>query len=291
MILFHYSGAGNEFLLSDNRSDKFPVETVPCLCDRKKVDGVILLENAHNLALWLTSKGQNTDAKQKTIKSGQGTENTNEKAKTQTQIADAFMRIYNRDGSEAEMCGNGLRCFVHFLQRMGIQKKNYIIQTQSGMHEAWQDDQEVCIKLSPPSELKLHLEKNLHFINTGVPHAVVFAEKILKLDVVELGRFYRFSPMFAPSGANVNFVACQADGSLSVRTYERGVESETAACGTGAIASALIAHKLHNLPSPIVIHVQSGDHLTVTFNHDWSVVTLKGKVSFLGIENSNTNFH
>ena len=92
------------------------------------------------------------------------------------------------------------------------------------------------------------------------------------------GKHYRHSPLFGPSGTNVNFVALHADNSLKIRTFERGVEAETLACGTGAMASALIAHKIHNLSSPIDIWVQSGDRLKIFFTPDWSEVTLQGPV-------------
>lgn len=239
MSWVRYSGAGNTFLLTDNRSCTFDRHQVVSLCSQENVDGIIALEASVS--------------------------------------ADIKMRIFNADGSEAEMCGNGLRCTVRFLQEQGIQKTRYTIETLAGMQEGWGNGDEVCVRLAPPTDLKLDLPYDLYFLNTGVPHAVLFADSDLDaIDVESIGRALRFSHRFAPHGANINFVLQEADRSLSVRTYERGVERETLACGTGAAASALIAHKVLGIPSPISVRVRSGQLLTISFNADWSEVILQG---------------
>lgn len=233
-----YSGAGNTFFLTDNRNALFDVKEIPALCSERDVDGVILIE--------------------------------------QSPHADAFMRIFNRDGSEAEMCGNGLRCCIRFLKELGILKERYHVETLAGMQKGWCVEDEVCVQLSSPTNLKLHLTPQLHFVNTGVPHAVVFVDSIKESNVEFEGRSLRLSPLFAPAGANINFVQLRKDSSLDLRTYERGVEAETQACGTGATAAALIAHHLYHLVSPIDVWVRSKERLKISFNRDWSEVTLLG---------------
>ena len=245
MKYLRYSGAGNMFLLADNRSGVFESQAVSALCAQAGVDGVITLESSA--------------------------------------CADASMRIFNRDGSEAEMCGNGLRCFIHFLKELGVDKARYQIETLAGIQEGWLCGEEVCIRLAPPSQLRLDLPYDLYFLNTGVPHAVLLIETVENIAVDEIGRALRFSPLFAPAGANIDFACQGSDGSLKVRTYERGVEAETLACGTGVTASALIAHKVLGLPSPIKVHVRSGQTLTVFFNSDWSEVILQGPVTPEGV--------
>ena len=223
MNLFQYSGAGNTFILADNREGFFDVRQVPLVCQQYEVDGLIFVETA--------------------------------------QDADAFMRIYNRDGSEAEMCGNGLRCFIHFLKELGIERTVYEVETKAGRQRGWFSHEEICVQLSSPTHLSTHVTPNCHFINTGVPHAVLFVGELEKIDVALEGKKIRHSPLFAPAGANVNFVTQRGNGTLAIRTYERGVESETLACGTGATAAALVAHKLYDLPSPIDVYVRSGESL------------------------------
>lgn len=244
MMSVRYSGAGNTFLLIDNRLSGFDPQEVPSLCSQAEVDGIIILETST--------------------------------------CADASMRIFNPDGSEAEMCGNGLRCFIPFLKECGIHKPRYTIETLAGIQEGWIAKDEVCVLFATPTDLKLELPYDLFFLNTGVPHAVLFVESVENIDVDEIGRPLRLSPLFAPAGANINFVCKELDGSLSVRTYERGVEAETPACGTGVVASALIAHKVLGCASPIRVIVRSGQRLTVSFNDDWTAVILQGPATRAG---------
>lgn len=180
--------------------------------------------------------------------------------------ADIRMRIFNADGSEAEMCGNGARC-VALWAKLKIKKslpkagppaaeKILKIETKAGVIEAQVINDNVKIKLTNPKDIKIGIllkDKSPHsppffkggkmkvdFINTGVPHAVVFVEGLEKIDVFNFGRAIRYHNKFKPSGTNVNFVEVINKDSIRVRTYERGVEDETLACGTGSVACALL---------------------------------------------------
>jgi len=187
-----------------------------------------------------------------------------------SKIADIKMHIFNPDGSEAEMCGNGAHCAVSYLG-----KSNVKIETKAGIIEGKFDKEKVRIKLSDPGNLKLDLpikinNRLLHvnFINTGVPHTVIFVEALDKIEVVNLGRQIRFHKKFMPAGTNVDFVEVLDFGSIKIRTYERGVEDETLACGTGSVASALITNLKLKTKSFGKINVQtkSGEILKVYFN-------------------------
>jgi len=191
------------------------------------------------------------------------------------------MRIFNRDGSEAEMCGNGLRCFIKFLMEQNIHRDYYTIETLAGSHTAWANGNQICVQLPPPQDIRWNLSietYTLHHLNTGVPHAVLFVESVDKVDLMELGPKIRHHPLF-PEGANVNVVEPH---SLRMRTYERGVEAETLACGTGATASALAAAKVFNLPSSLNMKVQSGEKLKISFTPDWKTITMEGPAKQVG---------
>jgi diaminopimelate epimerase len=246
-MITRYSGAGNIFFLIDQRHRSFPRDRLPVLWENPEIDGALFVESST--------------------------------------VADARMRVFNRDGSEAQMCGNGLRCFIHFLNELEIVRDVYHVETLAGIQKGWFVDEKdhIGIELTPSHGLKLHLQQGLHFINTGVPHAVHFVDDIETIDVDSLGKSLRFSPHFAPEGANVNFVALRDHNSLAIRTYERGVERETLACGTGACASALLAHTLYQYSSPIQVLVRSGDSLKISFTPDWSRVSLEGPVKKLEV--------
>ncbi len=165
--------------------------------------------------------------------------------------ADVRMRIFNADGSEAEMCGNGARCAALFVAGSPVSRlprfKNISIETKAGIINAQVKGDKVKIRLTDPKGIKLNMPLNLNgrnlrvnFINTGVPHAVIFVDGLNNIDVDGIGRQVRYHSKFSPKGTNVNFVEPLGNQSISVRTYERGVEGETLACGTGSTASALI---------------------------------------------------
>lgn len=189
--------------------------------------------------------------------------------------ADFRMRFLNPDGREAGMCGNGARCAALFAYRHGLAGRSQRIQTSgSGVVQAEILDARpfagaVRLTTSAPSPaIKRHIEAagatwTCHFLDTGVPHAVVFVDDVARVDVRTVGRALRYHPAFAPAGANVDFVQARPDGALAVRTYERGVEDESGACGTGALASALAAVSVLGLRLPLTLHVTSGDQLIV----------------------------
>ena len=173
-----------------------------------------------------------------------------------SKIADFRMRIFNADGSVAEMCGNGLRCAVLYTGMHGRTSaqahkrtsKRVMVETAAGIYEGEMSAKDmVRIKMKEPMDLRLNFPINVNgrgikanFINTGVPHTVVFVEGLDKIDVDSIGSEIRHHDEFKPKGSNVNFVETIDDSNIKIRTYERGVEGETLACGTGAVASAII---------------------------------------------------
>lgn len=235
-----YSGCGNDFILIDNRDNTFIPEIVKKLCNRNLgigADGVILLENALS--------------------------------------ADFRMRIFNSDGSEAEMCGNGLRCFGKFILELGFQKKPYAIQLKNQVLTVDFIGESVSTTLKLESEIKENLLLNTDenqwecfFLNTGVPHAVVFVENLDELKVKDLGKNIRHHPIFSPKGTNANFVKKINENTISIRTFERGVEDETLACGTGASAGAIAASLKWGMQTPIKVIFHSKDSLEINFKKD-----------------------
>jgi len=232
---------GNDFIIIDNRKKTLPgslSRLAVNLCRRRSsigADGLILLEKAKK--------------------------------------ADYRMRIFNPDGSEPEMCGNGARCLAWFAFIKGIGSARAVMETKAGNVEAQVKGKKVKARLSNPADMNLNFKISLkagfsqkvNFINTGVPHAVVFVSALNKVDVKNLGRAIRYHKRFAPSGANVNFVALQGRNSINIRTYERGVEDETLACGTGAVASALISGLQGKVSSPVKVHTRGGETLKVEY--------------------------
>ncbi|OGN65050.1 MAG: diaminopimelate epimerase [Chlamydiae bacterium RIFCSPHIGHO2_12_FULL_49_9] len=231
-----YQGAGNDFLIIDDRVPFFPTEDVHLiqrLCHRRfgiGADGIILLQNDG--------------------------------------MADFRMQIFNSDGSEAESCGNGLRCLARFIADIrGESAASYKIWMHDQIVEAFVEKEKISIALNNPRDLKLHVQQDVHFIDTGVPHAVVFVADVQKIDLNQEGKALRSHPCFGPKGSNVNFASLQSDGSISVRTFERGVEGETLACGTGAAAVAAIAAQIYNCSGPIRTRFSGGD-LEISFSDE-----------------------
>lgn len=227
-----YQGAGNDFILFDNRNDALNTGMQAFfakICHRRfgiGADGVMLLQLAQDV--------------------------------------DFEMVYINADGYEGSLCGNGSRCMVKFAHRLGIRKEAYTFLAADGIHEAKLDKGVVRLKMHDVTDIK-HL---LHYyeLNTGSPHYVEFFDNIAGIDVREQGAKIRFSDQYKQAGINVNFVEC-TDGRLSMRTYERGVEDETYACGTGVTAAALayaIDNKLpagyYNIPVQVL-----GGELMVSF--------------------------
>ncbi len=233
MEFYKYHGAGNDFVLVENLDGEIEEEAKPelarRLCHRRfgvGGDGLLLVESSD--------------------------------------MADARFRYFNSDGSEAEMCGNGMRCFAKHLYDFGIVKGERMrIATKAGVLnvEVYPSDgrvREVRVEMGSPRFLRKEIpalgegrfirqrlsiageELEVSAVNTGVPHAVVFVRDLASVDVLRLGRALRFHEIF-PQGANVNFVEKLGENLFAVRTYERGVEGETLACGTGITACAAVA--------------------------------------------------
>jgi diaminopimelate epimerase len=201
------------------------------------------------------------------------------------------MRYFNSNGQEAEMCGNGARCFTRYVQRISKSKqRTFSFETPAGLIRGALLGESVEIQMSepgnycPPTCLQIAgVTEEVHFLNMGVPHAVVFVEVVEEVDVNRHGKEIRLHESFAPLGTNVNFVQIIATDHLRIRTYERGVEAETLACGTGVAACALIYHMHRSVLSPICVTVQGGDTLQVSFERSPNLrnVCVRGPASFV----------
>ncbi len=181
-------------------------------------------------------------------------------------------RFFNADGSEAEMCGNGARCAARFAFLKGLAPAKMQFETLAGVIEARVEGEEVRVRLGDPSQMRPELRVIVHnrdhalvFMDTGVPHAVAFVDDVEEVDVVNLGRVLRHHDAFAPRGTNADFVQVVDRGTLRMRTYERGVEDETLACGTGAVASAIAAHLKGQVEPPVSVITRSGRALRIHF--------------------------
>lgn len=205
-----------------------------------------------------------------------------------SKIADIKMRIFNPDGSEPKMCGNGARCVAALYPKSQVK-----IETKAGVVESKVNGENVKIKLTEVRGFKLNLpikvnKRILHvnFINTGVPHTVIFVEGLDRIDVITLGRQIRYHRKFMPAGTNVDFVQIFNNNSIKMRTYERGVENETLACGTGAVAAALVVSSQLSVVRQNKINVQtkSGEILKVYFDKvkdEFKDVWLEGKAKIV----------
>ncbi|HKR53573.1 MAG TPA: diaminopimelate epimerase [Chthoniobacterales bacterium] len=253
------NGAGNDFIMIDNRAGEVQLtpEQIAKICDRHRgvgADGILLIEPASN-------------------------------------SADFRMRYYNSDGGEAEMCGNGARCFARFAEKIAGTGKDLSFETPAGIIAAHLHDELVTLNMSEPTDLQLNVTlvvgyetRNIHFVNTGVPHVVVPVVNIEEVDVPQEGAAIRRHEMFAPKGANVNFLERRGANKIAIRTYERGVENETLACGTGVVASALIFSAIEKTAGPIGVLVRGGSELSVDFRRDderFTDVTLMGPAEFV----------
>jgi diaminopimelate epimerase len=239
---FKMSGSGNDFIIIDNRTPLVPEDQLPQLikgaCRRKLsvgADGLILIEPSSSV--------------------------------------DFKWRFFNADGSVAEMCGNGARCAARFATLHGIAGRQMAFQTLAGIIEADVGEHTVKIRMTDPVDLKTGFDLDVDgklvrvgSVNTGVPHVVMTVADIEAVDVVAMGRRIRYHRDFAPAGTNTNFVAVEGGGRISIRTYERGVEDETLACGTGNVAAALILAHDRGLASPVTLTTRSGGLLTIHFN-------------------------
>ena len=255
------NGAGNDFVVIDNRSLAWQLDrgTIQRLCDRHRgvgADGFLSLEPAQG-------------------------------------DADFRMRYYNSDGGEAEMCGNGARCFARFAARLMLGDSLSVrFETQAGIITASLEGDLVRLNMGRPTDHRqpqtLSISgKNIdiHSINTGVPHAVAFVEDEEEIDIRKIGSAVRHHTAFSPKGTNANFARVVEPGRLVLRTFERGVEDETLACGTGVCAAALMHAVAAGVRSPILVTVRGGDTMRVDFEFDaeggFAVAHLTGPADFV----------
>ena len=252
-------GAGNDFVMLDARdlADGLDRTQIAALCDRRRgvgADGLIVVAATGDNAVRMT--------------------------------------YYNADGGEAEMCGNGARCTVAFARERGLVANVCCLDTYAGpLTGTVHGPTDIEVDLPPYKDLELDLSLPdapvpvLHACNTGVPHLVIPVDDIEAVDVPNHGRALRRDDRFAPAGANVNWVAPGPRGNeWLLRTYERGVEAETLACGTGAAAAAVVLSRLERAASPVAIRTRSGDLLTITVDHRDHSLSLRGPavVAFQG---------
>jgi diaminopimelate epimerase len=255
---YKMTGGGNDFILIDNREGRFDIDAlrsaVPQLCRRKfsvGADGLIVLEHS--------------------------------------QKAHFRWHFFNADGSEAEMCGNGGRCAARLAHVLGMAPSDLTFETAAGIIKAQVKGTVVKLTLPPPSDMRLGItlpigeeEISVDFINTGVPHTVIFAPDLEVADVVGVGRQIRHHQAFQPAGTNVDFIRVE-NSSVEIRTYERGVENETLACGTGAVAAALIAGLRGLTTSPTTVIPRSGEALIIYYERTNKIqeVFLEGEVRMI----------
>ncbi|HOL49600.1 MAG TPA: diaminopimelate epimerase [bacterium] len=198
--------------------------------------------------------------------------------------ADFKMRIFNSDGSEAEMCGNGLRCLIRFIHEQKISRKRKLsIETLAGIYNTSFHNPGVSIRMFLVEKPALHKVVEIdgeklvvHSLNTGVPHAVIPVENVKNVDVKKYGPLVRYHKIFQPAGTNVDWLEVRDSHHGKVRTYERGVEDETLACGTGIVASVLCGAMLGKFTSPVEIEARSGEKLKVAFSKDFNEIFFEG---------------
>lgn len=242
------SGSGNDFILVDNRrglvDGKWASALAAKICAHRMSvggDGLILIERSRK--------------------------------------ADFRWRLFNADGSEAEFSGNGARCAARFAFLKKIAPRRMKFETLAGMIEADMVNaapggkpEAVKVRFPDPKGLRLNLNvavngatRQAHFLDTGVPHCIYLVDDPDKMDIVGIGQPTRYHDLFKPAGTNVNFIKVLDPHRIRIRTYERGVEDETLACGTGSIAAALLASLVAKVESPVTLVPQSGLELTVYF--------------------------
>lgn len=261
MIEFYkMSGSGNDFIIIDNRDLSLNVGDLPAfarrVCERKisvGADGLILVEPS-----------QSTDFK---------------------------WQFFNSDGSRPEMCGNGSRCVARYAYLKGIAGKKMCFETLAGIIGAEVNNDVVKVKFTDPSPVKTGIkietaggEFIVDTIDTGVPFAVAFIDNLDTCEVFDCGRAIRRHEYFAPRGTNADFATVINPHKIRVRTYERGVEDETLACGTGVVAAVLTAAQRGLVESPVDVLVQSGETLRIYFsgdNNGWNEIHLEGKVKIV----------
>lgn len=252
---YKYHGAGNDFILFDNREKRVNLsrEDIVYLCDRNLGiggDGLMLLEKVENY--------------------------------------DFSMKYFNPDGSNEMMCGNGGRCIIAFAHKLGIIQDKTEFLAPDGVHTgeiiSWENNK-YRIKLSLKDINQIKEYKDGYFVDTGATHFVTFLDDIASIDIISKGREIRYDSRFEfAKGVNANFVEINKDNSLNIRTYERGVEAETLACGTGITASALAFVYKNNLTSNSIEVNAKGGNLRVSFeknNRGFKNIQLEGEAQMV----------
>ena len=252
-------GAANDFVMVDDRNTTFPAGD----------------------AKWLQAIGAR--------RTGVGCEGIILIQKSKT--ADFRMRFFNPDGNEVEMCGNGARCVARLAADIGAAPAEMTIDTVAGQLKASVAGSSVTLGLTQPKDWAIDRELTINgrkylcsSVNTGVPHAVLIVDDLKSLDIMALGSAIRYHKAFAPAGTNANFIKIADNGCIFIRTYERGVEGGTLACGTGMTAAALIAARKNLVKAPVTVLPASGDRITVDFKlsaDGASNVTMKGPAEYV----------
>ena len=230
---YKYQGTGNDFVMIDNRTNFFPKEDIQLierLCDRRfgiGADGLILLENDSD--------------------------------------TDFRMVYYNSDGNESSMCGNGGRCLVAFANQLGVINSQAIFMATDGLHHASVgNDAIVSLQMIDVDEIQK--KDSYTFLNTGSPHHVQIVEDLKNYNVKDNGASIRYGELYGEKGSNVNFVKKIDEDTFSVRTYERGVEDETLACGTGVTAVAIAMNATGETDKTSINLNVEGGKLNVSFD-------------------------
>lgn len=249
------TATGNDFILIDNRDGKFAGdehEFFHQICQRRQsvgADGILLIENSDQYHFSL--------------------------------------RYFNSDGHIGEMCGNGARAAAYYAHLQHFAPADVNFDVLGVAYQATVKDDWVELCMPPPVEIKEYpkiVEEEYFqeggYLNVGVPHYVLFVSDIEKIDVEKIGRKYRHHQAFQPWGTNTNFVQIIDKNHLKIRTYERGVEQETLACGTGTISAAILAKLQKNIDLPVTVHVPGG-LLRVNFDNDMTKILLEGQVKIV----------
>jgi diaminopimelate epimerase len=267
------SATGNDFILFDNREGLFrgdEEQLFRTLCTRRVAigaDGILLIEQAAR------GKGQSADEHHKSS------------AMPSALCPPHFtMRYFNRDGRESEMCGNGARACAFYAFHHGLAPAEMQFEVSGKLYPAVVTGNQVRLRMQKPWDLNLRpgvledpgMEEG-GYVNTGVPHYVLLVPELEKVEVTTLGRKYRHHALFQPAGTNVNFATITGPSRLHLRTYERGVEEETLACGTGTVAAAVIAHLRKQMPFPIHAITRGGE-LIVYGDASLKTLELEGEV-------------
>ena len=253
------TGAGNDFVILDGRNESLPpdkAKLAASLCDRHfgiGADGLLIVEKSTR--------------------------------------ADFSMLYFNADGSHGGMCGNGGRCIAMYAYLRGFAPRLMKFEALDHIYPAEILDGRVKLRMKRPSGLRNNLEVSVggktyvcDFVDTGAPHVVLLQDHIDQADIKGVGRSIREHERFAPAGTNVNFMSITPPDAISIRTYERGVEDETLACGTGSVASAVVAATTLNIQSPVKVRVRSGELLYVHLRIDGGTITevyLEGNAAML----------